>query len=83
MWLRSGSLGCDTCEVSYPSRGMRGTTATAARSKGWHIYEGVAADDVTPLVKHLCPRCVNSPRPNLKNAPPILENQMPLFSDAA
>ena len=83
MWLRSGSLQCDTCPTTYTSRGQKGTTATAARSKGWHIYEGLAADGETRLDKHICPPCIGSPRSPLKPAPTHLEPQMPLFSDAA
>lgn len=85
MWLRSDNLGCDGdgCESMYPSRGARGTTLTGARAKGWHIYDGIAADGQTPLSNHLCPRCVNSPRKDLKPAPAPLDGQMALFSDAA
>lgn len=85
MWLPKGSLGCDTCDDIYPDRGARGSTVTAARSKGWHIYEGVAADGETELSNHLCPKCVGTPRSPLKKAPERLAGDalLPLFSEAA
>lgn len=85
MWLPSGSLACDTCPEVYPGRGARGSTAMAARAKGWHIYEGAAADGETELIKHLCPPCVGTPRSPLRKPPPALpgDDLLPLFSEAA
>lgn len=84
MWLHSGALGCDTCPEVYPDRGARGSTAMGARAKGWHIYEGLAADGETELCSHLCPPCVGTPRSALKKTESLPQDALlPLFSEAA
>lgn len=83
MWLPNGSLSCDTCPTSYPSRGARGSTLMAARAKGWHIYEG-PSETGEELVVHLCPPCVGTPRSMLPKVQRLAGDALlPLFSEAA
>lgn len=84
MWLPNGDLGCDTCDAFVYSQGAEGTTATRARAKGWHIYEGPSSDGSRNLSSHLCPDCVGTPRKLPQKRVPMDDDVfLPLFSEAA
>lgn len=77
MWLKNGDLSCDTCGIVYEYDGPRIVVSNAARSKGWHLFQGASLTG-KQIDSHLCPECVGTPR-----SAPVkverLEEDEPLF----
>lgn len=78
-WLKNGAIKCNTCAEKYDFDGPRVLARTAARAKGWHIYEGATIGGVQQ-VTHLCPACVGTNRSKLPAAPVRLDADVPLWA---
>lgn len=80
-WERGAVLHCDTyactgkIDVSDQNRVI---TIAYARAKGWRIYDGrsLTGKDIS---SHICPTCGGTPRSKLPEAPPQLDQDVPLF----
>lgn len=77
MWLKDGNLACDTCGIVHEYNGPRVLVLNAARSRGWHLFQGASLTG-KPLNSHLCPECVGTSRSG-KVKIERLEEDEPLF----
>lgn len=77
MWCKDGNLACDTCGTVYEYDGPRVMVLNAARSRGWHLFQGSSLTGKS-LDSHLCPQCVGTARSaTIKTE--RLEEEEPLF----
>lgn len=77
MWLKDGNLACDTCGTVHEYGGPRVMVLNAARSRGWHLFQGASLTGKR-LDSHLCPACVGTAR-SAKVKVERLEEDEPLF----
>lgn len=78
MWLTTGDLVCDTCDLRFLYAGPRVVVLNAARAKGWHLFAGESLTG-KPLDTHVCPNCIGTNRSGVKSTSKSLDEDVPLF----
>jgi hypothetical protein len=78
MWLKTGDLACDTCDVVLEYPGPRRVVLNAARAHGWHCFHGASVTDKM-IETHVCSVCIGTNRSAIKSKAQLLDEDIPLF----
>ena len=76
MWLKTGDLGCDTCDAILEYPGPRRIVLNAARAHGWHCFQGKDLGG-REINTHVCSVCIGTNRSTLKSV--AMPNEDVLF----